>query len=136
MMGAYPLEAGPERNLSSRGPERWRPADATLGSILVIPSTLSKSRSKETISLIPSRLILATEVESKSSSLVYSWRMRSIEPLIEQVKDVFGIDPLPVRGFANAESIVLVSVLLHQLMVYYNHLTGRPLGALKHMLGS
>jgi hypothetical protein len=31
---------------------------------------------------------------------------------------------------------VLLSVLLYQMMVYYNQVTGRPLRALKHMLGS
>ena len=50
------------------------------------------------------------------------------------MKDVFTIDPLPVRGFDKVRSIVLLSVLLYQVMVYY--LTGRPLRALKYMLGS
>ena len=84
----------------------------------------------------PDRLELVYFYESDIGQLVYSWRMKSIEPLIEQIKDVFGIDPLPVRGLVNAESIVLLSVLLYQMMVYYNHLTGRPLRELKHMLGS
>jgi hypothetical protein len=74
--------------------------------------------------------------ESELGQLVYSWRTKSIEPLIEQLKDVFGIDPLPVRGLAKAESIVLLSVLLYQVMVYYNHMTGRLPRALEHMLGS
>ena len=67
---------------------------------------------------------------------VYSCRSVSVEPLIEHIKDVFDVDPLPVRGYDNARSIVLLSVLLYQVMVDYNHLTGRPLRALKHMLGS
>ena len=67
---------------------------------------------------------------------IYSLRSVSIEPLIEQMKDVFTIDPLPVRGFYEARSIVLLSVLLYQVLVYYNHLTGRPLKELKYMLGS
>jgi hypothetical protein len=84
----------------------------------------------------PQRLELVFFYESELGQLVYSWRLKSVEPLIEQVKDVFGIDPLPVRGFDKAESIVLLSVLLYQVTVYYNHLAGRPLRALKHMLGS
>ncbi|MEM3085454.1 MAG: hypothetical protein QXP61_10275 [Nitrososphaerales archaeon] len=56
--------------------------------------------------------------------------------MIEHIKDVFDIDPLPVRGLDKAKSIVLLSVLLYQVMVYYNYLTRRPLRALKHMLGS
>lgn len=57
-----------------------------------------------------------------------------MKPLIEQIKDMFDIDPLPVRGYYNVRSIVLLYVLLYQLMVYYNHLAGRPLRVLKHML--
>jgi hypothetical protein len=84
----------------------------------------------------PERLELIHFYESELGQLVYSWRLKSVEPLIEQIKDVFSIDPLPVRGFDRASSIVLLSVLLYQVTVYYNHLSGRPLKALKHMLGS
>lgn len=82
------------------------------------------------------RLELVFFYESELGQLAYSWRSKSVAPLFEQVKDVFGIDPLPVRGFKKTEGIVLLSVLLYQLMVYYNRLTGRPSRALKHMLGS
>lgn len=74
--------------------------------------------------------------ESELGQTVYSWRMRSIEPLIEQIKDAFGVDPLPVRGFEKTRSLVLLSVLLFQATVYYNHKTRRPPRTLKHMLGS
>ena len=84
----------------------------------------------------PERLELIHFYESELGRLVYSWRLKSVEPLIEQIKDVFSIDPVPVRGFDKASSIVLLSVLLYQVTVYYNHLSGRPLRALKHMLGS
>jgi hypothetical protein len=84
----------------------------------------------------PERLELVFFYESELGQLVYSWRSKSIEPLFEQIKDVFGIDPLPVRGFGGAETTVLLSVLVYQLRVYYNHLTRRPSKALKHMLGS
>ena len=40
--------------------------------------------------------------ESELGQLVYSWRSKSVEPLFEQIKDVFGIDPPPVRGFDKA----------------------------------
>lgn len=82
------------------------------------------------------RLELIHFYESRLGQSVYSCRSISVEPLIEHIKDVFNIDPLPVRGFGNAKSIVLLSVLLYQMMVYYNYLTRRPLRALKHMLGS
>ena len=82
------------------------------------------------------RLALLQFYNSEFGQLVHSQRSISVEPLIEHIKDVFAIDPLPVRGFDKARSIVLISILLYQLMVYYNYLTGRPLRALKHMLGS
>lgn len=82
------------------------------------------------------RLELMHFYESELGQCIYSWRSKSVEPLIEHIKDVFDIDPLPVRGFDKARSAVLLSVLLYQVMVYYNHLTRRPLRALKHMLGS
>ncbi len=82
------------------------------------------------------RLALLQFYQSEFGQLVHSQRSISVEPLIEHIKDVFDIDPLLVRGFDKVRSIVLLSVLLYQVMVYYNHLTGRPLRALKHMLGS
>jgi hypothetical protein len=33
---------------------------------------------------------------------------------------VFRIDPLPARGFYAVSAIILSSVLLYQIMVYYN----------------
>ncbi len=82
------------------------------------------------------RLALSQFYQSEFGQHVYSQRSISVEPLIEHMKDMFAIDPLPVRGFYKARSIVLLSVLLYQAMVYYNYLAGRPLRALKHMLGS
>lgn len=82
------------------------------------------------------RLELIHFYESELGQLIRSWRSKSVEPLFEQIKDVFGIDPLQVRGYHPAEGIVLLSVLLYQVMVYHNHLTGRPPRALKHMLAS
>lgn len=61
----------------------------------------------------------------------------SIEPLIEHIKSVFRIDPLPVRGFHVVSAIVLLSVLLYQLMVYYNCKTGKSNPkSIKYMLGT
>ena len=52
---------------------------------------------------------------------IYSQRRISIEPLIEHIKSVFRIDPLPARGFSMISAIVLLSVLLYQAVtVYYN----------------
>jgi hypothetical protein len=82
------------------------------------------------------RLELVFFYESELGQLVYSWRSKSVEPLFEQIKDVFCIDPLPVRGLDKASALVLLSVLLYQVIVYYNGVTGRQSRALKHMLGN
>ena len=55
--------------------------------------------------------------------VVYSKRSTSIEPLIEHIKSVFRIDPLPARGYEQVSIIVLISVLLYQILVYYNYKT-------------
>ena len=65
------------------------------------------------------RLALSQFHQSEFGQHVYSQRSISVEPLIEHMKDMFAIDPLPVRGFYKARSIVLLSVLLYQVMVYY-----------------
>jgi hypothetical protein len=63
--------------------------------------------------------------ESPLGQAIYSKRSTSIEPLIEYIKSVFRIDPLPVRGYDKASAIVLLSVLLYQILVYYNCKTER-----------
>ncbi|MGA9153234.1 MAG: hypothetical protein WBZ36_21860 [Candidatus Nitrosopolaris sp.] len=44
------------------------------------------------------RLQLINFYDSELGQAIYSWRSISVEPLIEHIKDVFKIDPLPVRG--------------------------------------
>jgi hypothetical protein len=69
--------------------------------------------------------------------IIYSWRGISVEPLIEHIKDVFKIDPLPTRGYQKADGLVLLSVLLYQIVVYYNCKTRKEHPkTIKHMLGS
>jgi len=62
------------------------------------------------------RLPLLQFYQSEFEQHVYSQTI-SVEPLIEQIKDAFDIDPLPVRGFDKARSIVLISILLYKLMI-------------------
>ncbi len=84
------------------------------------------------------RLELIQFYESELGQAIYSWRSKSIEPLIEHIKSIFRIDPLPVRGYQMAAGIVLLSVLLYQILVYYNYKTRRSQRpkAIKHMLCS
>jgi hypothetical protein len=83
------------------------------------------------------RLQLIDLYESEIGQAIYSWRSISVEPLIEHIKDIFKIDPLPVRGYQKAAGITLLSVLLYQIIVYYNCKTRKQNPkAIKHMLGS
>lgn len=84
------------------------------------------------------RLELIQFYESKLGQAIYSWRSKSIEPLIEHIKSVFRIDPLQVRGYNKSAGIVLLSVLLYQILVYYNYKTrgSQQPKSIKHMLCS
>ena len=83
------------------------------------------------------RLQLINFYDSELGQAIHSWRGISVEPLIEHIKDVFKIDPLPVRGYQKAAGITLLSVLLYQIIVYYNCKTRKEHPkAIKHMLGS
>jgi hypothetical protein len=83
------------------------------------------------------RLELVCFYQSTLGQAIYNQRRISIEPLIEHIKSVFRIDPLSVQGFHVVSAIVLLSVLLYQLMVYYNCKTERlnP-KSIKYMLGT
>jgi hypothetical protein len=82
------------------------------------------------------RLQLIEFYESKLGQIIYSWRGVSVEPLIEHIKDIFKIDPLPIRGYQKAAGLVLLSVLIYQIIVYYNCKTRKEHPkAIKHMLG-
>ena len=83
------------------------------------------------------RLQLINFYDSELGYTIHSWRSISVEPLIEHIKDVFKVDPLPVRGYQKASGMVLLSVLLYQIIVYYNCKTHKQHPrAIKHMLGS
>lgn len=83
------------------------------------------------------RLQLINFYDSALGQAVHSWRDISVEPLIEHIKDVFKIDPLPARGYQKTAGITLLSVLLYQIIVQYNCKTHKQHPkAIKHMLGS
>jgi hypothetical protein len=85
----------------------------TFGIDIVCPVERYESTSKE-------RLEIVCFYQSALGQAIYDRRGISIEPLIEHIKSVFRIDPLPVRGFNPVSAIVLLSVVLYQIMVYYN----------------
>jgi len=101
-----------------------------LGIDLVCPVERYKSTSKK-------RLDLVCFYQSALGQAIYSRRRISVEPLIEHIKSVFRIDSLPARGFQSVSAIVLLSVLLYQLMIYYNcKLEKINPKSIKYMLGT
>ena len=101
-----------------------------LGMDLVCPVERYESTSRK-------RLELVCFYKSGLGQSIYDRRGISIEPLIEHIKSVFRIDPLPARGFHAVSAIVLISVLLYQLMVYYNCKVGKSNPkSIKYMLGT
>jgi hypothetical protein len=74
---------------------------------------------------------------SREGQCIYGTRKISVEPLFECIKDAFGISVLPVRGFENTRSYVLMCVFVYQLAVYYNCVTGaKNPRCIKRMLGN
>lgn len=71
----------------------------------------------------PERLKLIEFYNSVRGQKLYSQRKISIEPLFEYLKDTFNIRVLPVKGFDNVKSFVLICVFVYQLAVYYNCIT-------------
>lgn len=56
------------------------------------------------------RIGLVEFYESEFDQVICLWRSKSIELLIERIKSVFRIDPLPVKGYSKASSIVLIGI--------------------------
>jgi len=84
------------------------------------------------------RLKLVDFYESALGQVIYSRRRTSIEPLIEHIKSIFRIDLVPLKGLDKVRSIVLLSVLLYQILVYYNFKvlkSDNPRKDIKYMIG-
>jgi len=83
------------------------------------------------------RLKLVDFYESPLGQVIYSKRSISIEPLIEHIKSTFRIDPVPARGYDRIRGIILLSVLLYQILVYYNCKMQKdsPRRTIKYLIG-
>jgi Transposase DDE domain len=102
-----------------------------IGFQLVFPIRRYKNTPEE-------RLRLVNFYESSPGQVIYSRRGISIEPLIQYIKSVFRIDPVPVRGLDKVRGVVLLSVLLYQILVYYNcniQKNDNPRRDIKYMIG-
>ncbi|MDN5845092.1 MAG: transposase [Candidatus Nitrosocosmicus sp.] len=66
------------------------------------------------------RLKLVDFYQSALGQVIYSKKHTSVEPLIEHIKSIFRIDPVPVRGYDKASGIIFLAVLLYQILIYCN----------------
>jgi len=83
------------------------------------------------------RLQMIRLYQSRCGKKIYNRRNVSAEPSFQCIKDTFSISVMPVRGFENARSYVLLCVLVYQLAVYYNCVIGSDNPrCIKRMLGN
>jgi len=80
---------------------------------------------KKYYSTPPNRIKLIEFYNSAVGQKLYSQRKISIELLFEIIKYTFNIRVLPTKGFDSVKSFVLICVLVYQLVVYYNCITGK-----------
>jgi hypothetical protein len=64
----------------------------------------------------------------------YRQRGSSIEPFLGTIKDFFHLDPLPRQGKTNASLFILLALYAWNLIVLFNFINDRPLGAVKPVL--
>lgn len=101
----------------------------SLGFQLVCPVYRYRNTPQERVKLIDF-------YKSTLGQAIYSKRGTSIEPMIAHIKSVFRIDPLPVRGYDKSSGIILLSVLLYQILVYYNCKVQKDIPRMiKYMIG-
>jgi hypothetical protein len=83
------------------------------------------------------RLALIRFYRSRKGQSTYWNRSVSIEPLFECIKNTFGISSVPLIGFENVSSYLLMCVFVYQISVYYNMMAGRDKPrCIRQMLGN
>lgn len=76
----------------------------------------------------------AAYLDSVEGKARYRQRGSSIEPFFATIKDFFEMDPLPVQGKAKASAYILLALYSWNLIVLFNFINDRPLGAVKSLL--
>jgi hypothetical protein len=76
----------------------------------------------------------AAYLASDAGKAWYRQRGSSIEPFFATLKDLFDLDPLPVQGKVKASAFILLALYAWNLIVLFNFLHDRPLGAAKPIL--
>ena len=86
------------------------------------------------VSLPQDRRDRANFLASEEDKLRYKQRACSIEPVFSTLKSLFHLDPLPVQGKTKASVFILLALFACNLIVLFNFLSDRPLGAVKSVL--
>jgi len=76
----------------------------------------------------------AAYLASPQGKARYRQRGSSIEPFFATIKDFFHLDPLPLPGKTNAAVLILLALYAWNLIVLFNFVNNRPLGAVKPIL--
>ena len=92
---------------------------------------LSKPIGKSTSQARRDRAAYRASPEGKAR---YQQRGCSIEPFFATIKDFFHLDPLPLQGKTNASVFILLALYAWNLIVLFNFVNNRPLGAVKPLL--
>jgi len=105
-------------------------ADAAQCGIDVL-APLSKPIGKSTAA---DRRARAAYLAAPQGKARYRQRGTSIEPFFATIKDFFHLDPLPRQGKTNASVLILLALYAWNLIVLFNFIHDRPLGAVKPVL--
>jgi len=100
-----------------------------LGMEVLVP--LSKPVGKSTPQERCDRAAYLASPQGKSR---YRQRASSIEPFFATIKDFFRLDPLPVQGSVKTSTYILLALYSWNLIVLFNFINDRPLGAVKSIL--
>jgi len=76
----------------------------------------------------------AAYLQSDIGKARYRQRGTSIEPFFGTIKELFGLNPLPVQGTIKVSAYILLALYAWNLIVLYNFVNDRPLGQVKSVL--
>jgi len=104
-----------------------------LGFRLITPIRKMKTKKGKPIRLSRTKKSVLKFLQTKKGKQLY-YRRADSERLIGHLKNLFLIDPLPVRGLVNIRPYLALINLAYLLAVLYNHLNGRSLRAIKSLV--
>lgn len=98
---------------------------------ITILAPLSKALGKSSSQERQDRAAYLASPEGKAR---YRQRGSTIEPFFGTIKGFFDLDPLPVQGKTKASAFILLALYAWNLIVLFNFVNNRPLGAVKPVL--